>query len=170
MLLMLLTSKKPFGENGACELNVLCFDFYAPLLGCIRDLGFTPDGAEQRVVTFPYDWRRDLFDTAMALADALDRVHAAGASQVLLVAHSMGGLICRLLLEADTWKDRPWFASIDQFIAIGTPHLGAPLALGRILGVDAALGISGKDFAWLANNEAFPSAYQLLPAPGEATC
>lgn len=160
----------PKAKPGRIIRNVLCFEFYAPLLDCIRDLGFAPDGAEQRVIAFPYDWRRDLFDTASALAAALDGAHAAGASQISLVAHSMGGLICRLLLEADTWKDRPWFDSIEQFIAVGTPHLGAPLALGRILGVDAALGLSGEDFAWLANNEAFPSAYQLLPAPGEAAC
>ena len=160
----------PKARPGNIILNVLCFDFYAPLLDCVRDLGFTPDGADQRVIAFPYDWRRYLFDTAAALADALDGAHAAGASQISLVAHSMGGLVCRLLLEADTWRGRPWFASVMQLIAISTPHLGAPLALGRILGVDAALGISGKDFAWLANNEAFPSAYQLLPPPGEATC
>jgi pimeloyl-ACP methyl ester carboxylesterase len=160
----------PLVKPGAIILNVLCFDFYKPLLNCLHDLGFTTDGATKRLVVFPYDWRRDLFDTAGALAAALDSAHAAGATRISLVGHSMGGLICRLVLESDTWKNRPWFGSIDQFIAVATPHLGAPLALGRVLGIDSAMGISGADFAWLANNEQFPSAYQLLPAPGEETC
>lgn len=157
-------------EPGAIITKVLCFNFYQPLFDCLGDLGFTPDGGEKRLVQFPYDWRRDLFEIAATLATALDAAHSAGAARISLVAHSMGGLICRLLLEANTWRDTPWFGAIDQFIAIATPHLGAPLALGRILGVDSALGISGEDFAWLAGQENFPSAYQLLPAPGEEVC
>lgn len=155
---------------GSIIPKVLCFDFYQPLLDMISDLGFTPDGVAQRLIPFPYDWRRDLFETAGLLAETLDEAHAAGADRVSLVAHSMGGLICRLLLEAETWRQRPWFGAVDQFIAIATPHLGAPLALGRILGIDSALGISGPDFAWLASREEYPSAYQLLPAPGEQAC
>jgi phospholipase A1 len=158
----------PLAKPGNVILNVLCFDFYKPLLKCLDDLGFKADGTTKRLVVFPYDWRRDLFDTAAALAAALDAVP--GASQISLIGHSMGGLICRLLIEADTWKNKPWYGKIDQFIAIATPHLGAPLALGRILGIDSAMGISGEDFAWLSNNEQFPSAYQLLPAPGEEIC
>jgi pimeloyl-ACP methyl ester carboxylesterase len=150
--------------------KVLCFDFYQPVLDLLGDLGFTPDGTAQRLIPFPYDWRLDLFDTAARLAQVLDAAHDAGASRISLVGHSMGGLICRLLLEARTWRGRPWFGAIDQFIAIATPHLGAPLALGRVLGIDSALGISGADFAWLASREEYPSAYQLLPAPGEQAC
>jgi hypothetical protein len=122
----------PLAKPGKMILNVLCFDFYKPLLSCLGDLGFTANGATQRLVEFPYDWRRDLFDTAGALAGALDAVHTAGASRISVIGHSMGGLICRLVLESDTWKSRPWFGSIDQFIAVATPHLGAPLALGRV--------------------------------------
>jgi len=150
--------------------SVLCFDFYGPLFSCLNDFGFTEDGHEKRLIPFPYDWRQDLFKTTDALADAIDTAHREGASRISLVAHSMGGLIARLLLEDLKWRDRPWFKAIDQFIAIATPHLGAPLALGRVLGVDSALGISGEDFAWLASREEFPSAYQLLPPPGEEVC
>jgi hypothetical protein len=150
--------------------KVACFDFYEPLFESLRDLDFTLEGEQKRLVPFPYDWRRDLFDITKELAISIEGACAAGASRVSLVAHSMGGLICRLLLEAPTWRGQPWFRTIDQLMAIATPHLGAPLALGRILGVDSALGISGEDFAWLASQEKFPSAYQLLPAPGEEVC
>lgn len=150
--------------------NVLCFDFYGPLIETLQDLGFTTDGTAQRLELFPYDWRRDLFDTAEALATRMAAAHATGATRISLVAHSMGGLISRLVLEAPDWQDRPFASKVDQFVSIATPHLGAPLALGRILGIDTALGISGEDFAWLADREEYPSAYQLLPAPGEAVC
>jgi len=149
--------------------DVLCFDFYQPPLDLLQDLGFTTDGTDQRLVPFPYDWRRDLFETTAALAVRIGEM-APAAERISLVAHSMGGLIARLLLESPDWRNSDWFPKIDQLIAIAVPHLGAPLALGRILGVDSAVGISGEDFAWLASRETFPSAYQLLPAPGEAVC
>ncbi len=150
--------------------NVLCFDFYKPLFKQLAALGFKEGDAAKRLVLFPYDWRRDLFTTADRLSAMLGAVRAAGATRISLVAHSMGGLIARLLLEDPRFRAQPWFAAIDQLIAVATPHLGAPLALGRVMGRDSALGISGKDFATLSNNPAYPSAYQLLPAPGEGSC
>jgi phospholipase A1 len=149
--------------------SVLCFDFYQPLWDLLQELGFTTDGVDNRLVPFPYDWRRDLFETAALLAARIEEA-ASGAERISLVGHSMGGLIARLLLESPDWRDRGWFGNIDQLVSIAVPHLGAPLALGRILGVDSALGISGEDFAWLASREEYPSAYQLLPAPGEEVC
>lgn len=146
--------------------NVSCVDFYAPLQAVFQQLGYTGSGPT-RLIEHPYDWRRDLFHLAEGLADHLDTVQA---DQITIVAHSMGGLVSRLLLETGTYDARPWFGRISQFIALATPHNGAPLALARVLGLDAALGISAKDFKLLAENEKFPSGYQLLPAPGEATC
>ncbi|MES2044607.1 MAG: hypothetical protein V4475_12070 [Pseudomonadota bacterium] len=160
----------PDVRPGAIIEQVLCIDFYKPLLGLLATLGFTESGARQRLYKFPYDWRLDLFDLADNLATAVANAVADGATQVSIVAHSMGGLISRLLLEDPRFQGQSWFGAIDQLIAIATPHLGAPLALARVLGQDSALGISGTDFAWLASQEAYPSAYQLLPAPGEAAC
>ncbi|MCO4054247.1 MAG: hypothetical protein HEQ16_09390 [Bosea sp.] len=94
----------------------------------------------------------------------------AGAKSITIVGHSMGGLVSRLLLESGVFSNEPWFKKIISFIALATPHLGAPLALARILGMDSALGISKSDFKIFANNPKYPTAYQLLPAPGEAAC
>jgi pimeloyl-ACP methyl ester carboxylesterase len=146
--------------------NVSCVDFYAPLQSLFQQLGYTGSGPT-RLIEHPYDWRGDLFHLAEGLADHLDTVKA---DQITIVAHSMGGLVSRLLLETGTYDSRSWFGKISQFIALATPHNGAPLALARVLGLDAALGISAKDFKLLAENEKFPSGYQLLPAPGEAAC
>ena len=61
-------------------------------------------------------------------------------------------------------------ARLSNSSRLPPPHLGAPLALARVLGQDSALGISGADFAWMASMTDYPSAYQLLPAPGECVC
>jgi pimeloyl-ACP methyl ester carboxylesterase len=47
---------------------------------------------------FPYDWRRDLTDTASKLAELVERVP----QPVFIVAHSMGGLVARLMLNLHT--------------------------------------------------------------------
>ena len=146
--------------------NVSCVDFYAPILSLFAQLGYGA-GDAKRLVEHPYDWRRDLFDLADGLATALDGVQA---DDIAIVAHSMGGLIARLLLETDTYRGRPWFPKVTRFIALATPHTGAPLALARVLGLDTALGISAQDFKTLSANPAYPSGYQLLPAPGESAC
>ncbi len=150
--------------------KVLCFSFYETITTILNNLGFSENGAEQRLVLFPYDWRQDLFGLAGALADRLDAIGADKAAKISIVAHSMGGLITRLLLESGTYSGRKWFKKIDQFIALAVPHLGAPLALARVLGLDSTLGVSGSDFVKFSSNPAYPSGYQLLPSPAERCC
>lgn len=147
--------------------KVLCFSFYRTVKDQLVTLGYTQSGAQKRLVEFAYDWRRDNFDSAEALAARLDRLDAEGVNRIVLVGHSMGGLVARLLMESGKYDGRTWFDKIGLFMALATPHLGAPLALARIFGLDSMLGISGPDFARLAANPAFPSGYQLIPAPGE---
>jgi pimeloyl-ACP methyl ester carboxylesterase len=146
--------------------SVSCVEFYKPIQSLLGQIGFGSTGDKQ-LVEYPYDWRLDLFDSANGLAEKLDTL---AVDRIIFVAHSMGGLVTRLLLETPDFRTRPWFSKIDGFLALATPHNGAPLALARILGLDSALGISGTDFKKLSSNPAFPSGYQLLPAPGEDAC
>ena len=146
--------------------NVSCVDFYRPLQSLLAQLGFGTS-EDKVLLEFPYDWRRDLFHLADELAD---RLEVSAADRIVIVAHSMGGLVARLMLETPKYRNRAWFRKISTFIALATPHNGAPLALARVLGLDSALGISAADFRKLAANPAFPSGYQLLPAPGEDAC
>ncbi|MFC0219538.1 hypothetical protein ACFFJ7_14160 [Pseudochelatococcus lubricantis] len=150
--------------------NVLCFDFYRPLIRQLSEIGFPEDGADKKLTIFPYDWRLDLETTAGKLAETIAKRHDEGATSITLIAHSMGGLISRLVLESGKYDAEPWFGKIGSFLALATPHLGAPLALARVLGLDSTLGISAADFRDLANDPRYPSGYQLLPAPGEAAC
>jgi hypothetical protein len=114
--------------------NVSCVDFYRPLQTLLAQLGFSASG-NNVLLEHPYDWRKDLFDLAKELAARLDGITA---DRIVFVAHSMGGLIVRLLLEPQTFRDRPWFPKIACFIALATPHNGAPLALARVRGLGAA--------------------------------
>lgn len=155
-------------RTGAIIDKVACYGFYNYLNQHLAALNFVSGAADRRLVEFAYDWRVDNFTTAALLAAELDRLETDGATEYSLVCHSMGGLIGRLLLESGTYAAKPWFGKIKLFAALATPHLGAPLALARIFGLDASTGISGADFAKLAANRAYPSGYQLIPAPGEA--
>jgi len=149
--------------------RVSCFDVYQPLIDTFSAIGFKESGAGDRLFLFPYDWRRDLEMLADQLAARLDTLPA-GTSSIAIVAHSMGGLVARLAIEAGKFKAKPWLKKIDAFITLATPHLGAPLALARIMGLDSAMGISAADFKALAADRRYPSGYQLLPAPAEAAC
>lgn len=150
--------------------KLLCFGVYQPLLDQLAEIGFSENGGQKRLVLFPYDWRLDLEKTADKLATRLSDLADEGATSITIVAHSMGGLISRLVLETLKFKSKPWFGKINGFLALATPHLGAPLALARVLGMDSALGVSAEDFKELANDPRYPSGYQLLPAPAEASC
>ncbi|XVN15681.1 alpha/beta hydrolase [Pseudomonas corrugata] len=149
--------------------KVACYNFYSLLREHLDDLGFKNTDKGKRRIEFGYDWRQDNFDSAQKLAKLLEKLHIQEpGARVTLVGHSMGGLVSRLLLEQAQNQKQPWFACITQLITLGTPHLGAPLALARIFGLDSTAGVSATDVKRLANDPRYPSAYQLLPAPGEA--
>lgn len=150
--------------------SVLCFGVYQPLIDQLHDIGFSEGDPAKRLEIFAYDWRRDLEGTADLLAARMASVAQAGADAITLVAHSMGGLVARLALESGKFDTEPWFGKVVGLFTIGTPHLGAPLALARVLGMEGALGISGADFRKLANDSRYPTGYQLLPAPTEEAC
>ena len=69
----------------------------------------------------------------------------------------------RLLLESGEFEDRSWFDSITKLITYGTPHNGAPGALGQITVGEKTLGVSAADIRKLASDPRYPSAYQLVP-------
>ncbi len=85
------------------------------------------------VVAVPYDFRRSILEAAERL-DAVVCAHLRGASQaerasrVIVVAHSLGGLVARVWMALlGRW---PWCRAL---ITLGTPHRGAPKALAWLV-------------------------------------
>jgi pimeloyl-ACP methyl ester carboxylesterase len=135
-------------------------DCIQPIYGALLD-GL--DAAGIAVQSFVYDWRIDI----RTLADRLAAVVAAAADDVILLAHSMGGLIARTMLEDG--RHPAAVARTRHLICMATPHLGAPLALFRILGLDGLneCVLRSGDFRALSLLPVdYPAGYQLLPAPG----
>lgn len=106
---------------------------------------------------FPYDWRLDNRIAATDLRQCITSwLEARGpAAKVVLVAHSMGGLVSRYYLEVlGGWKNT------RALITFGTPHRGSLNALDFLAnGFRKAFGL--VDLTDLVRS--FPSMYQLLP-------
>ena len=88
----------------------------------------------------PYDWRKGACDENAAAIDAKveKALGTTGAKQVVLIAHSLGGLVCRdYITRGDNAR------KVRALIAVGTPWLGTPKA-GRGLRWGYNFGLGGK--------------------------
>jgi pimeloyl-ACP methyl ester carboxylesterase len=141
---------------------------YADLIDGLAKCGFH-EGPGGRLRLLPYDWRKDNLIAAHALADSVDEFSTSlGAdASIILLAHSMGGLISRCYLESRQFTARSGFGKVSMLITMGTPHRGAPMALAAALGQEKKLWLSKAQVKEIANNPSFPSLYQLLPPRSE---
>lgn len=110
----------------------------------------------------PYDWRRDNRAAAHRLAAEAPRWLAAWrersgnpGAKLVLMGHSMGGLVARYYLEClDGWKDT------RHLITFGTPYYGSVNAVEFLVnGFQKAFGL----FDLSAFLRSLTSVYQLLP-------
>ena len=113
-----------------------------------RDLGFTP-------VYLHYNSGRHVSQNGREFAALLAQLVAAWPVPVIelvIVGHSMGGLVARsaCFQAQGQARGQTWLAKLTKLVCLGTPHHGAPLERGGRL-VDAAFGISpyGAPFARL---------------------
>src|SRR5262249_53858582 len=75
----------------------------------LRASGFTP-------LLYDYDWRLGVDELGAALAE---RIRNAPAKRVLLVAHSMGGLVSRAALT------QAGMDKVERLVLLGTPNFGS---------------------------------------------
>ena len=138
-------------------------DGYTGLLARLKSSLELEDG--RNLFAFAYDWRRDNRVAARKLAQAakewLEQWRAtSGASdaKLILVAHSMGGLISQYFLEVmGGWKDA------RALVTFGTPYRGSLNALG-FLANGFSKGIGPLKVDLTSTLATFTAVYQLLPA------
>lgn len=141
---------------------------YQGLIDDLARCGFVETDNPKTLYVFPYDWRKDNAESAGKLADLADQaVTQGGATELSLIAHSMGGLISRYFLESGDFAGRPGLAAVTRLLTLGTPHRGAPLALSAALGKEKRLFLNADQVHQLVSDPRYPSLYQLLPPPGE---
>jgi len=108
------------GENGEAAGSlgdVLAVDLFTPLL--VR-----------------YNTGRSVSDNGRALAALLNAMYRdwpAPIEEIALVGNSMGGLVARSAAYAGRNVGHEWVGATRHLVAIGTPHLGAPLEKGAEL-------------------------------------
>ncbi len=138
-------------------------DGYTKLLDTIRERFQVEVG--RNLFPFPYDWRRDNRVAAWRLAresqawlKAWRESSGNKDAKLILVAHSMGGLVSRYFLECmEGWK------VTRKLITFGTPYRGSLNAVNFICnGYTKTLGsVKLVDLTELLRS--FTSVYQLLP-------
>ncbi len=112
---------------------------------------------------FPYDWRLDNRISSALLKQKTDdwleawrQTSGNPHAKLVLIAHSMGGLISRHFLEIENgWRDT------KALITFGTPYRGSPKAIGGLVNGLGAGPIKLNEMT--STVRGLPSVYQLLP-------
>ena len=121
----------------------------------LRASGFAP-------VLYDYDWRRGVDELGAALAE---RIRNEPGDRIMIVAHSMGGLVSRAALT------QPGLSNVERLVLLGTPNFGSFAPLQALRGTYAVVRkisslvntgtpetLAGKIFS------SFPSLYHMLPS------
>jgi pimeloyl-ACP methyl ester carboxylesterase len=165
-------------------------DIYGGTLDYIRRKAeaIVSDSTDDALVTvFHYDWRLSNGENAKLLKERICLVRAhAESSPIVIVAHSMGGLMTKVWAarhakEACADGKKP---DVKQIVFVATPHLGSPKAIKAIAegyniffdeltGLKQYLGWWERNYVLDAINQAgisFPSLYELLPIRTSEYC
>lgn len=106
------------------------------------------------ITVFHYDWRLNNFNHI----DKLKQIINLDADEVIIIAHSMGGIIAKLFLTSNV--DSKIIGKVSRLITLGTPWNGAAEAYAYIkygFGIKFARGIFKAIIPY------YESIYQLLP-------
>ena len=109
------------------QLNrILHIKFYEGFFTYFRGKGYE---LGTNLIEFPYDWRKDLEASSILLGGLVQDVRERTKhDKVILIAHSLGGLVARgFMINSSIHK------YVEKFIILGTPHHGAPKYLSMLL-------------------------------------
>jgi pimeloyl-ACP methyl ester carboxylesterase len=121
----------------------------------LRASGFAP-------VLYDYDWRLGVDQLGAALAE---RIRNEPVDRIMIVAHSLGGLVSRAALA------QPGTSNVERLVLLGTPNFGSFAPLQALRGTYSVVrkiaglasrgspeSLAGKIF------NTFPSLYHMLPS------
>ncbi len=137
-------------EEGSLEKH-----YYKKLENYLKDIADT-------VTPFPYDWRQNNLDQITLLENYLDEK----ADEIILVAHSMGGLIAKAFLNYFAANNPVVIEKVKKLITLGTPWKGSPFAYRTLkYGIDVFDKLPIVITKTISKKIApkFESLYQLLP-------
>jgi pimeloyl-ACP methyl ester carboxylesterase len=136
---------------------------YESLLEDLQQCGFNEE--DESLVVLPYDWRRSISLASEVLAACIERIISQHDKniEIVLIGHSMGGLVARCYLEYENFVDRDGRRNVKCLITLGTPHRGVPIAFSGALGLEKRLFLSEGQVKDLASRVEFPGLYELMP-------
>lgn len=145
--------------------GLVTIDGYSKTISSIMDSfdvlqGSIQDEKPANFFAFPYDWRRDNRIAARRLKRLIDRqlplwreYSGEENARVILIGHSMGGLVARYYLEVlEGWRD------CKALITFGTPYRGSLDAVGYLANGYKKMFLDLTDVM-----RSFTSVYQLMP-------
>jgi len=142
------TSRVVVLVHGSCATDLMWLrNSHDHGVAIAADLGASP-------VYVHYNSGRHISANGRELAGLLEQLVAAwpvAVTQLVLIGHSMGGLVARSACHVGEDASHAWRSRLDALVTLGTPHHGAPLERGGHW-VHLLLGVSrfSAPFARLA--------------------
>jgi pimeloyl-ACP methyl ester carboxylesterase len=130
---------------------------YGGLVKFLDEMGYNEG---KLLFPFPYDWRLGNEEHLADLDKAIDRALAASnRRKVVLLAHSMGGLVARAYLLSSAARAE----KVDTLVTLNTPFWGAPKAYYALLNGYDFSNTTVKTSTMKILGQNWPGPYQLLP-------